>query len=95
MSSSPDSPSPTAEESAPSVPRTPAEAFVHLHVHSEYSMLRATSRTSALIKAAQAAGQTALALTTTPESPPEIMTAREMLAVGGSLVRLSVPPTGR
>ncbi len=39
------------------------DSFVHLHVHSEYSMLRATARIPALIKAAQAMGQTALALT--------------------------------
>jgi DNA polymerase-3 subunit alpha len=37
--------------------------FVHLHVHSEYSMLRATGRIPKLIKKAQELGQTALALT--------------------------------
>jgi DNA polymerase-3 subunit alpha len=37
--------------------------FVHLHVHSEYSMLRATSRVPKLIQKAQELGQTALALT--------------------------------
>src|SRR5690606_41758253 len=47
----------------PAVPKSPAEAFVHLHVHSEYSMLRATPRIGGLIQAAQAMGQTALALT--------------------------------
>jgi len=60
--SAPDSAAETAPE-APAVPKTPAEAFVHLHVHSEYSMLRATPRIGGLIKAAQAMGQTALALT--------------------------------
>ena len=37
--------------------------FVHLHVHSEYSMLRSTARTGELIKKAQEMGQTAIALT--------------------------------
>ncbi len=37
--------------------------FVHLHVHSEYSMLRSTARISRLIQKAQELGQTALALT--------------------------------
>ena len=40
-------------------------------------------------------GQMPLALTSRPSSPPEIMTAREMLAVGGSLVRLNASPTGQ
>src|SRR5580704_4784451 len=42
------------------VPNIP---FVHLHVHSEYSMLRSTVRINSLIKKAQELGQTALALT--------------------------------
>jgi len=37
--------------------------FVHLHVHSEYSLLDGANRLSDLIKAAQADGQKALALT--------------------------------
>ncbi len=60
--STPDSVAETTPE-PPAVPKSPAEAFVHLHVHSEYSMLRATPRIGGLIKAAQAMGQTALALT--------------------------------
>jgi len=40
-----------------------AAPFVHLHVHSEYSMLRSTARIPELIRKAQAMGQTALALT--------------------------------
>ncbi len=39
------------------------KAFVHLHAHSEYSMLQATPRTSALVKKAIGLKQTALALT--------------------------------
>src|SRR5690606_6150666 len=62
---SPDSQLETARDTSetPAAPKSPAEAFVHLHVHSEYSMLRATPRIDGLIKAAQAMGQTALALT--------------------------------
>jgi DNA polymerase III subunit alpha len=37
--------------------------FVHLHVHTEYSMLQATAKVGALVKKAQALGQTAMALT--------------------------------
>jgi DNA polymerase-3 subunit alpha len=54
---------PSEIPAVPAVPRTPAEAFVHLHVHSEYSMLRSTARIPALIKRAQELGHTALALT--------------------------------
>ncbi|MBQ9129342.1 MAG: PHP domain-containing protein, partial [Clostridia bacterium] len=38
-------------------------AFVHLHVHSEYSMLDGACRTDDLPKAARSMGQTALAIT--------------------------------
>lgn len=37
--------------------------FVHLHVHSEYSMLQATARISAVVKKALSLGQKAVALT--------------------------------
>jgi len=37
--------------------------FVHLHVHSEYSMLQATAKVSSLVKKAMQLGQTAMALT--------------------------------
>ncbi len=40
-----------------------ATPFAHLHVHSEYSLLRSTARLPGLIAQAKAAGQTALALT--------------------------------
>jgi DNA polymerase-3 subunit alpha len=56
------SPSDTSAVSA-DAPSLPPPNFAHLHVHSEYSMLRSTARIPALIKAAQAMGQTALALT--------------------------------
>lgn len=39
--------------------------FVHLHVHSEYSLLDSTCRMNALVERAKADGQTALALTDT------------------------------
>jgi DNA polymerase-3 subunit alpha len=40
-----------------------AEGFAHLHVHSHYSLLEAVPKLDALIEAAKADGQTALALT--------------------------------
>ena len=40
-----------------------APDFVHLHVHSEYSLLDGANRISSLVKAAEADGQRALALT--------------------------------
>ena len=40
-----------------------APEFVHLHVHSEYSLLDGANRISSLVKACQADGQPALALT--------------------------------
>src|SRR5688500_11300424 len=50
-------PEPAAHPGQPSVP------FVHLHAHSEYSMLQATARITDLIKKAVQLGQPALALT--------------------------------
>ncbi|MCB1590090.1 MAG: PHP domain-containing protein, partial [Xanthomonadales bacterium] len=46
--------------------RTPpsmSTAFVHLRIHSEYSLVDSTVRIGALVKAAAAAGMPALALT--------------------------------
>ena len=40
-----------------------APDFVHLHVHSEYSLLDGANRISSLVKAAEDDGQRALALT--------------------------------
>ncbi|HAO99444.1 MAG TPA: DNA polymerase III subunit alpha, partial [Fibrobacteres bacterium] len=40
-----------------------SQSFVHLQVHSEYSMLQSTARIDRLIRKAQEMGQTALALT--------------------------------
>ena len=42
-----------------------------------------------------AAADMPLALAKTRSSRPELMTAREMLAVGGSILRLNVSPTGQ
>ena len=38
-------------------------SFVHLHVHTEYSLLDGCCRISRLIDAAKAKGQTAIAIT--------------------------------
>ena len=38
-------------------------SFVHLHVHSEYSLLRSTCRIQALVKKAAELGQTSIAVT--------------------------------
>ena len=40
-----------------------SDSFVHLHVHTEYSMLDGAARVQPLVKAAAAAGMPALAIT--------------------------------
>ena len=45
------------------MPQIPENAFVHLHVHSEYSLLDGACRIPKLIKHVKALGQTAVALT--------------------------------
>lgn len=45
------------------MPQMPENAFVHLHVHSEYSLLDGACRIPELIEQVRAMGQTAVALT--------------------------------
>ena len=45
------------------MPQMPENAFVHLHVHSEYSLLDGACRIPELIEQVRAMGQTAIALT--------------------------------
>ena len=45
------------------MPQIPENAFVHLHVHSEYSLLDGACRIPKLIEQVKAMGQTAVALT--------------------------------
>ena len=41
----------------------PANQFVHLHVHTQYSLLDGACRTAALVKRAKELGQPAVAIT--------------------------------
>ena len=51
-------------KSAPDLPPQPSEAgFVHLHVHSEYSLIDGTIRTKDLVKTAKKWGHKAVAIT--------------------------------
>ena len=45
------------------MPQIPENAFVHLHVHSEYSLLDGACRIPKLIEQVKAMGQTTVALT--------------------------------
>jgi DNA polymerase III subunit alpha len=52
-----------ADEQSPSDQVTPVAPFVHLHVHSEYSLIDGTIRTKDLVKKAKAWGHPAVAMT--------------------------------
>ena len=52
-----------ANEQTPSSQPTPAAPFVHLHVHSEYSLIDGTIRSGDLVKKAKQWGHTAIAMT--------------------------------
>ena len=53
----------TVENSAKSSAVPDAPSFVHLHLHSEYSLLDGACRISEIPKAARAAGHTSVAIT--------------------------------
>jgi uncharacterized protein len=76
----------------------PSRGNIRVPIHTFLDQWRQDDGRGVIFVVEPAAGlpdaQMPLALMGTPPSPPEIMTAREMLAIGGSLVRLNASPAG-